>query len=797
MPRSTQATFSFGAGVLSPSMEMRADLDRYSRALRSMRNWVVTPQGGMIKRHGFEYIDDQKDPTSGVGRLFTFHRGGNESDILVEMTEQALRFRLDDSLLQASGGGDLEITHQALWTMLPDVQAVNQEKTMVLVHPDMPPLLLTVEADNTITAQEFPFGNVPRRIFSDKFAPSSISLDVTYSVRFSTSFLPDDQFWFSYNGKINQTADPVEPLIIRYVYRGNEAAQITELERACDEHPDIGAGTNTSRTVTGGATDQFFIQLVGPNAGRVMDLIPIGGSENNAVTIDVTAGDPTALEEPSWSYPYVVTHTPGTTYYQCLQPHQSDATNEPGTGASWTDFWVALPGQPSWWDWQHGGSNAWATGQTYAPWGRGFPRTVTFHRERLYFGGSDSSFAGGLTVTPTGAPGAPTTIWGSRIGEFIDFQIGANDSDPVQFTLSTRGLPSISWMTSLQGLLVGTTAGHYRITGEPTITPSSVSVEKQNGARSAIDTPVTINNRVFSAQLGNTTVHSAAYQREALAILADDISIAAPHLFKLGVRYLALMQVPEDVVYMVRDADVDGNASIIGLTYNPETDVIGWWEWTSINQFNDIAVIFNSRTNEEELYSIVKAPVGGQQVQKVVYPLRDFSASNLDGFCWLDGFYRDTIVASNTITGIPARFEGETVRVTVNDADYGEFTVSGNTITLPQAVTGYVYIGYSVVSDALTFERSEGNPQGVSFGTARRWNKLYSRLISSALPKINGERSPDRTPASQMDLPEDLRSEDMRVHNLGFNDGSVLIEQDLPFPTHVVGLYGQVGTHDA
>jgi hypothetical protein len=48
-----------------------------------------------------------------------------------------------------------------------------------------------------------------------------------------------------------------------------------------------------------------------------------------------------------------------------------------------------------------------------------------------------------------------------------------------------------------------------------------------------------------------------------------------------------------------------------------------------------------------------------------------------------------------------------------------------------------------------------------------------------------------------MDLPPPLVSDDVKSTELGFNDGSVKIEQDRPFPTHVLGVFGQYGTNNA
>lgn len=53
---------SFIGGELSPSLEGRVDIDRYASGLATCENFMVLPQGGVVKRAGFEYIADAKYP---------------------------------------------------------------------------------------------------------------------------------------------------------------------------------------------------------------------------------------------------------------------------------------------------------------------------------------------------------------------------------------------------------------------------------------------------------------------------------------------------------------------------------------------------------------------------------------------------------------------------------------------------------------------------------------------------------------------------------------------------------------
>ena len=72
---------------------------------------------------------------------------------------------------------------------------------------------------------------------------------------------------------------------------------------------------------------------------------------------------------------------------------------------------------------------------------------------------------------------------------------------------------------------------------------------------------------------------------------------------------------------------------------------------------------------------------------------------------------------------------------------------------------------------------------------------MYVRLLDSALPIIQGQLPADRTPATPMDIAETIREglQDVIIHDDGFDDGSITIRQDRPYPTHILGLYGEIG----
>jgi hypothetical protein len=167
---------------------------------------------------------------------------------------------------------------------------------------------------------------------------------------------------------------------------------------------------------------------------------------------------------------------------------------------------------------------------------------------------------------------------------------------------------------------------------------------------------------------------------------------------------------------------------------------------------------------------------------------------------WIAGTCTD-----NVITGL-SHLEGKEVGVLVDDAWTGLHTVEDGMVTLSDdAITdtnpynGVSTVGLMYEGEILTFEMATGNARGVSLGTLRRWNKLVIRLLDSALPKVQGQLPADRNPTSYMSLAETIVAGivNRKVRNLGWNDGNVTIVQDRPYPTHIIGLYGEFNSENS
>ena len=101
---------SFLGGVVNPRLYGRTDLPRYGQALRRLENFVVTPQGALENRAGFEYLGPTKYPsTPGTEfRLIPFIYSDAQSYVL-EVSPLTLRVWSYGEQVESSPGVAYEV----------------------------------------------------------------------------------------------------------------------------------------------------------------------------------------------------------------------------------------------------------------------------------------------------------------------------------------------------------------------------------------------------------------------------------------------------------------------------------------------------------------------------------------------------------------------------------------------------------------------------------------------------------------------------------------------------------------
>ena len=397
---------------------------------------------------------------------------------------------------------------------------------------------------------------------------------------------------------------------------------------------------------------------------------------------------------------------------------------------------------------------------------RGFPAAVVFYEQRLWYGGTSHK---------------PQTLWGSKPGIYEDFNLGANADDGLSYAIASDRVNNIKWMAAQRVLIVGTSGGEFRVTGgnESAITPTNVDVRRQTSYGSKLGHPAYVGSDVFFIQRSGTQVRNVAYKWESDSFQSDDVTFLAEHITTGGLTALAYSNVPDSLLMALR---TDG--ALLMLTYEPTQEVIGWHRHITDGEFKSIAVI--SEDGPNQFWFVVERTVGNVTKKYVELYTPD---------TYLDSMISYSGTATNAVSGLE-HLEGKTVQITADGAVHPELVVSSGAITLNYTATD-IKVGLKYVSKLTPTRPGSNAGSGTTLGKLKRWNEIFVRLDQSAIPIINGQRPPIRSPGTDFGNEEPIISEDINVRNLGYDrDGRIEIEQDLPLACHIVSLFGTLSVGD-
>lgn len=212
---------------------------------------------------------------------------------------------------------------------------------------------------------------------------------------------------------------------------------------------------------------------------------------------------------------------------------------------------------------------------------RGYPRSVTFHQDRMVIGGSKS---------------LPNRLWLSKSSDLFNFDIGTGlDDEAIDFAILSDQVNAITNVVSTRHLLVFTTGAEWMVSGEP-LTPSSIMLNRQTNIGSYQKYSLLPQNldgaTAFISQNGRQlreflyTDVEQAYQARDLTLLSADI-----------------INKPVDMIYFQDDSILylvleDGTVSCL-TSYRTE-EVNAWSRMKTTGKFMSISVV------SDEVYFVVQ-----------------------------------------------------------------------------------------------------------------------------------------------------------------------------------------------
>ena len=518
-----QTQFLFTKGEVGPYMEARADTNIYKAGLRTCKNWLILPQGGVKRRPGFEFIDDHPEttgPDAGFhtsSRLLSFNFGNEQEYVLVFEPNKFHVYK--DDLYQATVTNGAS-SNVCPWdaTTISSLRFAQSLDTMIICHEDFRPIKIVRGASHTAwTARNLDFDYVPLANFS-------------------------------FDSGITVTA------VANYPTGHSMAGE-----------PNVAFGANVKLELSGGTYQ--WTNSSWP-AGHVNMHIQLNGGLAKIHQVDSTSVAYCTIEEELVNADNVL-----------------------------NDEWDID-----------------AFSNLSSTYGGGWPRSVTFHQNRLIFGGSRDK---------------PSTVFGSQSASYYNFKPTTKSVELEKITTSSSGTSSIEveehikgaitddagfsftmasdeisiiyHLMSVQQLYIFASSGEWLMEGNP-VTPINVSISKQTnyGIMNNQHKPALVDTEAMFLS-NNTELRAFAYNYNTDGYQAKNYSLISHHI----------LSDPNDLCYVRSFADtnsnyvfvVNGTGNLACMSINVEKDVLGWSRIETEGTFKACVEV------DETLYVLVKRTI--------------------------------------------------------------------------------------------------------------------------------------------------------------------------------------------
>jgi hypothetical protein len=383
---------------------------------------------------------------------------------------------------------------------------------------------------------------------------------------------------------------------------------------------------------------------------------------------------------------------------------------------------------------------------------RGYPAAVTFHENRLCFGGTLAE---------------PDTIWMSQIGEFFNFDEGeAADSEAITLTAATGDVNEIRYLISNRDLQVFTASGELYI---PTylnqaITPTNAQIRKQTPYGSSFVQPVSIDGATVFVQQNGRVVREYLYSDSEDAYTATAISTIASHLIT-DPKCLTVVHsgfgLPDSYAALTLS-----NGDMALFSSNRAERRAAWTRVTTSGSFCSVVGI------EDRLFA------------NIWYD-NQLHLCEFDQEIGLDKFVSGAISA-NKLNVSAAFADGDVIQVIHSDGTYiGDKTVDSSDEIDLTGYTGTVYAGLKFTVKIETNEIDASMGAGPATGTKRGITNVVVDFKDTDSAKVNSSKLIESNTFSG--------KKEFRV--LGYSRSpTVIIEQDDPLPMQVNGIVAELIT---
>ena len=612
---------SFTSGEIAPALHGRVDFERYYTGLKTCRNLIVRPFGGVASRPGTQFVTEVLDSTR-KARLIPFEFNTTQAYILV-FGHHTMQVVMNGGVVM---NGMVPVQIATPWgeNDLYLLKYTQSNDVMTICHPNYPQQQLSRTSHTSWTLAAFNNTGGP---FQDINIDSSITVSAT-GVNGTVAITSNVAlFQASHAGMMMYLEQSPNTLVP--VWEVQKVIDINTVRRAgSNYYQALSSGTTGTvrpSTLEGceadgdpGVTWQYLhsgngivliTAYISPTQVTATVLSRLPDSIVNAVMskniTSVTAGDGVStnvkigIAAHNFADGDIVTIAGGvgTTDLVGTWPVIVDNANQfelSGCfgGSSYVSGGTAaktLSGTPAY---------KWA----FEGWGvlPSYPGTTGYSQQRQIFGGS---------------PSKPQSYWMSQTAGFTDFSTNVPllDTDAIAVTLNSQKVNEIRHFVELSDLLILTSGGPFRLVPgtDGVIAPGKGAPKRQGYSGCSHVRPLVLDTQALFIQEKGSQVRSLAYNWQADSFIGDDLTILSSHLFyKHTLVDWCFQTTPFSCAWAVRE---DG--ALLSFAYLPAQQVAGWSRHDTDGLFESTACI--SEGAEDVVYFLVNRTVGGIQQRYV------------------------------------------------------------------------------------------------------------------------------------------------------------------------------------
>ena len=843
---------NFTGGELSPRLDGRTDLTKYTSGCATLENLVVYPHGSAARRPGSTFLAEVADSDNKT-RLIPFEFSTTQTYML-EFSNLKMRVYKDSGAVLE---GDKTIS---------GITAANPAVVTATSHGYLNGDEVLISGVSGMTEV-----NGKRFLVADK-TTNTFELQDKDGVDINSSAFTA----YSSGGVANKVFELTTPYTTAQLFdiKFAQSADVMYITHPSHEVEKLSRTAHTSWTLT----DVDFTN--GPFQDANITTTTLTPSSASTGSRDITASATTGINnDQGWLATDVGRQIHFNSGYATITARTSSTVVVANVTTAFTNANAITA-------WQLG-----AFSDT-----TGHPSCVTFFEQRLVFAGTTNQ---------------PQTVFFSKSGDYenMDANIGGTiaDDDAIIYTIASNQVNAIRFMTSTRTLIIGTAGGEFTVSGGGTdsaVTPTNILIKKQSNHGSANVDAIAVGNATLFLQRAKRKIRELAYNFDVDGYIAPDMTILAEHISEGGLTQIAYQQEPNQIVYGVR-----GDGELVGLTYQREQEVTAWHRHIFGGRFgnatitvtdyaniangtrivltkaNGTTTTFTSATSatsgkfhtttsnnqtatnlktlidadsdftatvssnvvtitetsplstgfltvtslddstrltktdegkavcesvaviptddtEYQVYVIVKRTINGATRRFVeILNVFDFDQTDNTSFNFLDSALSYSGSAVSTISGLD-HLEGQTVSILANGATHPDKTVSSGSITLDRSSTS-VKVGLAYTSLLQTMRLNAGSQNGTSQGKTKRIYDITVRMFETIGVEVgpdlsNLERIPFRSSADLMDegIPPFTGDKEVEFRGNFETDGFIFVRQTQPLPFTILSLYPRLTTND-